>query len=326
MYLPTPRLLSAHLSLAGIDNYLGATGTIASMSLFEAPKRILEFGSILIASLGLALIPIFVSIKGITKYGKSMLVLAVTVLFILWLYLTDSDPGTWHFLPIAFPLIMVFVAIGLNKMTKINRRIVFSSACVLILVNGIFLNANVLAKQNPYATNYESQLKSLLDGSYVVCNSGGDYGLDNYYVMASGKDIRPIFIDGDIPDVSMFSPIKEVEYEAYLENYLETNYNIKPAQAVIQVQGMIKHKLEVHLSPRYQDYLKWMNDKYGLPTQFPYSSTQGSNTLAQVQWLLSQGDNVFLAKPSVTPYWEGIFQTESYSDTLDMIVGVNLGY
>jgi hypothetical protein len=255
-----------------------------------------------------------------------MLVLAVTVLFILWLYLTDSDPGTWHFLPIAFPLIMVFVAIGLNKMTKINRRIVFSSACVLILVNGIFLNANVLANQHPYATNYESQLKSLPDGSYVVCNSGGDYGLDNYYVMASGKDIRPIFIDGDIPDVSMFSPAKEVEYEAYLENYLETNYKIKPAQAVIQVQGMIKHKLEVHLSPRYQDYLKWMNEKYGLPMQLPYSSTQSSNTLAQVQWLLSQGDNVFLAKPSVTPYWEGIFQTESYSDTLDRIVGVNLGY
>jgi hypothetical protein len=315
MYLPTPRLLSGSLSWAGIDNYLGATGTVASMSLFEAPERLLQFCSIFIASLGFAMAPIFVSFKGLTKYGKPMLVAVVTVLFILWLYVTDSDPGTWHFLPIAYPLIMIFVSLGLFKMAQVHQKVVACGAVVLILVNGVFLNANILAHQNPLATDYEQDLWSLPDGSFVVSNSGGNYGLANYYVMALGKDIRPIFIDGDIPDLKMFSEEKQVEYENFLVNYLVMNYKLKQDIAQTQVDAMVVKRLETHLSPRYQGYLGWMSDKYGL---------QGTNAVEQVVWLLSQGKDVYIAIPTVTPYWQDIFQVETGHNTLSKITGVNV--
>jgi hypothetical protein len=312
MYLPTPRLLSAHLSLAGIDNYLGATGTIASMSIIEAPTRILDFLAIFFASLGFALVPIFLSFKGITKYGKSMLIAVVTVLFIMWLYVTDSDPGTWHFLPIAFPLVMVFVAIGLQKMS--NHKIVICGAVLLILANGVFLNANILAHANPLATTYENDLRSLPSGSYVISNSGGDYGLDDYFMMAEGVPIRPIFLDASIADIQEFTPTRQTEYEAYLENFLETDYNISVKNSVLQVTAMVKGETTALTSPRYMDYIKWMNTKYGL---------HGNDTVAQVEWILAQGQPVYVATPTITPYWQGVFQTVPYDSTLAKIIGVN---
>jgi hypothetical protein len=316
MYLPTPRLLSGHLSIEAINNYLGATGTIASLSMVDSPERILQFCSIFLASLGLALVPVFMSFKGLTKYGKPMLVAVVTVLFILWLYITDKDPGTWHFLPIAYPLIMIFVALGLYKMGQVHQKVVAYGAVALIIINGVFLNANILANQYPLASDYEKELWDLPDGSYVVCSSGGNYGLDNYYVMASGKDIRPIFIDGEIPDIEMFSYDNQFEYKAFLANYLVENYDLKMKQAQSQVEDMIKYRAEVGLSPRYQDYLKWMNERYGL---------QGTNTIAQVEWLLSQGEQVYLTNPVVTPYWENIFQTGYLKyGLLSEITGVNI--
>jgi hypothetical protein len=209
------------------------------------------------------------------------------------------------------------VAIGLDKLPKIHRRIVFTGAIVLILVNGFFMNANILAKQNPLASNYESDLKSLPSGSYVISNSGGNYGLDDYYMMASGVDIRPIFIDSDIANIEMFSSDRQASYEAYLENFLETKYNVSVKNAILQVQGMVKGEALATKSPRYIDYKKWMNQQYGL---------EGDNTIAQVEWLLSQNQNVFVALPTLTPYWQVVFQVQTYNGTLSRVIGVNNGY
>jgi hypothetical protein len=64
---------------------------------------------------------------------------------------------------------------------------------------------------------------------------------------------------------------------------------------------------------RYQSYIEWVNVKFNLA---------GINTLSQVQFLLSQGRDVYWLMPTVTPYWEGTFQTVGDGD-IQKIVGVN---
>jgi hypothetical protein len=253
--------------------------------------------------------------KGIFKQGKAILVALLTILFVMWIYLTDIDPITWHFLPIAYPLIMIFVALGLQKMGGLHYKVVAIGACVLILVNGVFLNANILAKENPLASRYEQELRNLPDGSYVICNSGGNYGLENYYIMSSGKDIRPLFFNGDIPDINEFDSEWQLNYQEFLTNFLINNQHMKPKLATQQVTDMIKQKSATMISPRYEGYLEWMKSTYGL---------QGDNTIQQVNWLLAQGDtNIYLLTPTVTPYWNGIFKTEPYNIDLSRVLGVN---
>jgi len=214
------------------------------------------------------------------------------------------------------PLIMIFVALGLKKLEPMHTKIVYYSAVGLIIINAFSLNANTLANQYPLATDYETSIKSLPNESYIVCNSGGNYGLDNYYLMASGKDIRPLFYDGDIPDIQMFSEAKRVNYQEFIKEFLISEYKVKPELAQEQVDDMIQKKLETQKTPRYQDYIGWMNMEYGL---------QGTNTLEQVQWLLSQNQEVYLVTPTVTPYWENVFETEYYDKNLDKIIGLKLG-
>jgi hypothetical protein len=292
--------LTSGLSWSGINNYLGANGTIGSLSLFETPERLLNFIEIFSVSLGLALIPLILSFKGIFKQSKAILLAILTILFVVFLYVTDNDPITWHFLPIAYPLIMVLIALGLYKMRQYHQKVIAVGACVLILVNGIFLNANVLANQYPVAQDYSQELRDLPDGSYVVGSAGG-YGLENYYVMATGKDIRPLFFNGDIPNIYDFSTDWQNNYRTYLVSFLENDRHMKSSQALTQVTDMLKLNSDSMTSPRYQGYLEWMQNTYGL---------QGGDTVQQVKWLLSQGVNVYLLEPTVTPYWQNIFKTE----------------
>lgn len=305
----SPKLLSGNLSWQGINNYLGATGTLGSMSLVEAPKRLLDFGEIIVCSLGFALVPLFISFKNITKQNKSIMVALITILLVAWMYLTDSDPDTWTFLTIAYPLIMVLVALGLSKMHFNHIKVVSYGACALIIVNGVFLNANILAHNYPYALEYEMQVRNLPDGSYIVTNSGGSYGLDNYYIMASGKDIRPIFIDGDIPNLDNFSNEYANDYKDYVKDFLMSNYNLKEEVANQQIDDMLEKKTETMVSPRYEAYLQWMNDRYGL---------HGDDTIQQVRYLLENNQNVYLVLPCVTPYWQYVFQIEDV--TLDSVI------
>lgn len=312
MYLPTPRLLSGSLSWANIDNYLGATGTMGSLSLMDAPERLLNFAWIFLVSLGLALIPLFVSFKGLIKLGKNALVALATVVFLAWIYLTDNDPGTWHFLPIAYPLSMILVAWGLQRMPKVNYRIVAISGCFLMMVNCLFLNASILAGQYPLAARYEQDVRNLPDGSYLITASGGNYGLDNYYIMASGKDIRPIFFDSTIADVPELSANLQEIYKWDVANTL-VGYGASKSAVDKQVEQMLKNREATLKSPRYQGYLQWMQEKYNL---------QGNNTIAQVSILLEQNKDVYIVLPCITPFWQGIFQYDNVSQDLGRVTGV----
>ena len=270
MYLPVPRLIAGSLSFGSIDNYLGSSGTVGSISWYGFLTRFPQGMAILIISLGFALVPLFVGLK--KPFSKLIWLMIGLVGFNLWIYFTDSDPSTWHFLPFTFPMLVILCVLGMFALKGKFDKIVIYGATVMLVVNAIFLNANVLTNQNPKASRLIEEFKSLPAGSAVVICYGGNYGLGIDYAIAQGTDIIPIF----------YSALKPTD-----------TYYKKGAY--------------------YQGYLKWVNATYNV---------QGNNTIEQVEYLLSQGRKVYISTPTITPYWQGVFQYQGSSD-LAPVTGVN---
>lgn len=191
MHLDTPRLLAGSLSLANVMTYLFDMGgtVFGTLSVFEAPYRILAITKILLPSLGLALIPLYYGLK--RPYDTKKLVLLMIVVVALWYHLTSLDPMSWTFLNFGLPSLAILTGIGLSKLTLKHTHIITASALALIAINAAFLNANILTNQNPLATAYYNELMSLPDGAVVVANAGG-HSLGLFYVMSEGKNLIPI--------------------------------------------------------------------------------------------------------------------------------------
>jgi hypothetical protein len=318
MYLDTPRLLAGHLSLQSINSYLGSSGTVGSLSIFETPKRLFEFMAVVITTFGIALIPMFIGLKRMIKEREQyMLLIAVTVLFTLWLYLTDEDPSTWTFVNFGLPLIVVLAGLGLQKMGEIHSKVVLIGASVLIVVNGVFLNASILTKQYPITENYENELKSLPSGSYVIGFLGHE--LDCCYIRAStGKDIRPILYSGEIPNIYDFDIEWQDNYKAFLYKFYVNDQKMRVKDAAAEVIDIVKQQDDSQPSARGDSYRAWMLENFGL---------QGHNTVEQVRYILDEQHlNIYIVKDSITPYWQNVFVTEPYSNVLLQITGVNENY
>jgi hypothetical protein len=318
MYLDTPRLLAGHLSLQSINNYLGSTGTVGTLSLFETPKRLFQFLSVIVATFGLALIPMFTGIKRIIKEREQyMLLIAITSIFVLWLYLTDEDPTTWTFINFGLPLIVVLAGLGLHKMESIHSKIVLVGASVLIIVNSVFLNASILTKQYPLEASYESALKTLPSGSYVIGFLG--YALDCCYIRAStGDDVRPLLYSGEIPNIYDFNTDWQNNYKDFLLHFYIDERGMKETDSIKQVADIVKQHDDSQPSARGDSYRAWMLKEFGI---------QGHNTVEEVRYILSeQHSNIYIVKDNITPYWENVFITESYDGVLLQIVGVNNNY
>ena len=191
MYLDTPRLLAGSLSFANLHTYLFATGgtIIGTLSVFEAPFRILTLCTILLMSLGLAFVPLWFGLK--RPWDTKTQILLMIVCVSLWYHLTCLDPLSWTFMCFALPSLAILVGVGLSKLTPEHTKVVIAGALALICVNGIFLNANTLTNQNPLATTYYDELHALPDDSVVV-TTAGPYSLGLFYVMSEGKSLIPI--------------------------------------------------------------------------------------------------------------------------------------
>lgn len=283
MYLPTPKLLAGNLSLESFNSYLGSSSTIGSISWYEFLFRVPQAVGIFAVSLGLALIPLIFGLRK-KSFNKPLYMMAVTICFGLWLYLTNTDPSTWTFMCFSLPMITVLVSIGLQNLPAKHTVLVFSSAVVLITVNAFFLNANILAQQYPVATNFERAVKNLPDGSAIVTCSGGPYGLGTIYLMAQGKDVVPIYYTGQEPDNKVYaSESDKANMTAYVKD------------------------------ARYTDYKAWIAEHYQI---------YGENTQAHVANILIQNRQVYLLLPTVTPYWQDVFETEPYNELFAVIKGV----
>ena len=259
MYADVPRFLSGSLSWQGINNYLSSTDTLGSMSLWEAPKRLLYFGMIIIVSLGFAVIPLVRQFKDILKeHNKMFLVALASIIFTTWLYIANRDPSTWTFMNFTFPMVAVLIGVGLYKLSKFHKQMVAIGACGLILVNGFFLNANTLTDRYPLATDYEKALKALPDYSYVISFSGGNYSLDNFYVYAQGKQVIPLFYFNVTPSKRQWE--QTPRYYSYRQ-WLLKNYGVEGADTMQQTLFLLDHGKDVFITkvtivPEWQGIFK----------------------------------------------------------------------
>ena len=237
MYLDTPRLLAGGLNFESLRFYLFGTGgtIIGTLSVFEAPRRILAMTSILLMSLGLAFVPIYSGLK--RPFDTKTRILLMIVLVSLWYYLTSLDPLSWTFMCFALPSLAILVGAGLSKLTLTHTKIVIAGTIVLIIVNSMFLNANVLTKQNPRATTYYEELMSLPDHSVVVATIGS-YSLGLSYVMSEGKNLIPILTSTDA--LCDANP----DYKTWMEE----KYGIEGSDTLERVQYALDSEYDVYFA------------------------------------------------------------------------------
>lgn len=191
MAADTPKFLAGYLSWESLVNYWTMTSRaiIGQLSLFEAPERLWLFVRLISMSFGLALLPIIVAVR--KPVTRNVLVLISISLFTFWYFITCLDVNAWTFMSFATPSLVILCGIGLSRVKQWHTVVVTSSAIMLIITNSIFLNANVLVKQTPEATSYETELKALPQGSVVVVTPGV-YSMGLFYVINQGNELIPL--------------------------------------------------------------------------------------------------------------------------------------
>jgi hypothetical protein len=186
--------LAGGLSLEALNHYFGSTTVFGSLSVYDLPKRLLDFASIMIASFGIALLAMWRGLK--RKWEQHIKLLVIGIGFPIFYYMTCIDPTSWTFLTYASPFIAIACGLGLARINKAYfTNSVMAFSYLLLLVNSIFLDANTLSQNEKYDTamDYYNELMSLSDGSAVVVNRGGFEGMALFYVISEGKDLIPVF-------------------------------------------------------------------------------------------------------------------------------------
>ena len=191
MAADTPKFLAGYLNLQSVLDYWTMTSRaiVGQLSLFEAPERFWFFVRLTCMSFGLALLPIFVSLR--KPITRNMLVLISICLFTFWYVITNLDINAWTFLTFTAPSLVILCGIGLSRLRGWHTIAIAGSAIILIITNSIFLNANTLSQQNPQAMTYYNELHALPKNSTVV-TSPGARSLGLFYVINEGRDLIPL--------------------------------------------------------------------------------------------------------------------------------------
>lgn len=246
MYADTPRWLIGEASLINLVAYWSGTGRtiIGMLSIFDAPARIWFVVRVVVMSFGVALIPLFTNIyKPLTR---TVAILVATVLFILWYVVTCLDINAWTFLAIASPAIAIMIGLGLSKMHIDHAFIIGITACMLVIFNGVLLNANTLTKQNDFAGAYYNQLDALPSQSVVVVPAGA-YSLGLFYSVANGHDLVPVIY----PYMEEWELFGMQGYSEYLTN----KYGVHWESTLDAVQDCIERDRPVYFIATYDSPL-----------------------------------------------------------------------
>lgn len=191
MALDTPRLLAGGLNVTAVLNYLNAVGgsVVGQLSIFEFPLRVWDFVRIILASVGLAIVPIVFSVK--QKMTTLKVVLLGTVFVVIGYYLTCLDYTTWTFMSLAMPALAIMAGIGLDKLRPFHTQYVMAGCIMLVVLNSILMNANFLTHERPVARAYYNELASLPKDSIVVTHACF-YSLGTFYAMSEGIRVIPL--------------------------------------------------------------------------------------------------------------------------------------
>ena len=211
-----------NLSWANINDYLGTSGTVGGLSIADAGGRLIDFIAVAFTTYALAWVPIFKAFKKMWRFG-------VIVIGVFWLYFMDNDPTTWTFTLYSVPFASLMVAQGLEHKKEIIAVAV--SACILITMNGFFLNAQTIHNENPIARNLYNETMSLPENSVVITAQGGFVTLAMFYAISSGTDIELIFIS----QVEAFDDVGYLDWLAWEnERGLQGGNSIEMARFALQ--------------------------------------------------------------------------------------------
>lgn len=190
MWMDTPRFMSGGLGVASLKEYVvGVTSTIGgTLSVFDLPDRLSQFVPIVCASMGLGWLALWRGWK--SEWTREKRILVLIIAFTLGFYFTCLFYTAWVFLAFAAPAVAVLVGVGLNKLHLNHSKIVLCGAAVLLVVNGVFLNANTLTNENPVASTLYNEIMELPDGAVVVGTPR--YTWTAIYAMSDGKDVVPV--------------------------------------------------------------------------------------------------------------------------------------
>ena len=197
MSMDTPRFMAGGLNWASIRDYLmGASGHVTgTLSTFDFPRRLLEFGTVSLACLGLAAYPLYRGLK--SQFQGKWVLLSVSVIA-LWFYLTCFYKTAWVFLIFLMPAAAIIIGIGLSKIRTGHIKILICSVGCLLIANTFLYNANTLTNAEPIAQTLYNSIWQVPDGSVIVGTPR--YTTTAIYCMSEGKDIIPLtssYIDGD---------------------------------------------------------------------------------------------------------------------------------
>lgn len=215
MYLPTPRFQSGGFNLNSVRDYFTKTSQaiVGEISIFETPARLLLTVKLLLLSFGAALIPVWYTFR--KPFTHTTLILFATILFTLWYFVTCMDVTTWTYLAFLSPSTIILAGVGLSRLPAFHLKTVLVYSIVPLVLSPIFLNADILTKQNPTAQMYLTQLQALPQDCIVVTNVGGlSLGL-YYYIASTNSHIMPLAY----PSLDSSRVFPTEDYIAYLRSH-----------------------------------------------------------------------------------------------------------
>jgi hypothetical protein len=245
MWLESPPLITGYWSFANLKEYVFNTAGIivGQISIFDFPLRFLRYCTYLLSGLGLGLIGLlWATHKPIPRH---ITVLIMIIAFTSWYYLTNLDPSTWTYLVYTVPFIAVLACLGLASTPKpILIRLAVVSSIVLIGLNSFWLNADLLTRQEPLATEYKQSLEAMPANSVVLIRPGV-YSLGLFYVMAESRpDLAPI----------IFWETEEglASYDADYRSWLKTEYNLQGKSILSLIADALSQHRNVYIAEDYE--------------------------------------------------------------------------
>lgn len=231
LYIPIVKMLGNDIGMwantTGKGFFEGTAGMVlmltGGLSIWDFPKRFLDTSLILLASLGLGIVPLIwhFAKRKTWRYHLLWLVLIPILYFV-----TDMSAQTYVYLlpSIAFGAISV----GLS-LSKLNRVWLYSTCLVAILLlsfNAWYFNIERLDADKSAMKFYED-LDRIPDGEYFM-GGGWTWAMVYVYNKEEGRNIIPISVDA----------LPSQEYLALLDG-MGVRFNESQSESYITRQGEI---------------------------------------------------------------------------------------